>query len=257
MAKPQKTAAQPAEASKPAKPAKPMHTGHRQRMRSRVKQNGFASLADHEVLEYLLFFVLPRQDTNPIAHRLLEQFHSVENVLAAPVEELCRVDGIGPTAAEFLHALHETNRYCEMSRARTPKRFTETAQIAEYLVSWFRGKKQEVLLMLALDDRGTLVRTICLQEGTVGSVAINVNQMAAQALNTGAPVMVFAHNHPGGVAAPSRDDMITTANLMQALAVLQIRVSDHIIVAGEDWISLRETGRMPRFNARTGLFDYF
>ena len=141
------------ESSVPAEKRRPIHTGHRERMRHRVKNNGLESLAEHEMLEYLLFFVLPRQDTNPIAHALLERFHTFANVLEATEEELQTVKGIGPSAAEFLHTLFEVHRYCEKSGVGVPKRLADTEQIAAYIVPMFRGKKQEQLLLLAQKEK--------------------------------------------------------------------------------------------------------
>lgn len=245
--------------SQPEKPPrpKPMHTGHRDRMRQRVKQYGLQSLAEHEVLEYLLYFAIPRQDTNPIAHRLLERFHTVENVLAASEKDLCRVEGVGPATAEFLHMLHQSHRYCELSRVKPPQRLTETRRIVEYLVPLFRGQKREQLLVLALDDRDKLLRTLWLESGTVGAVDVSVHKLAAQVMDTGAAAVILAHNHPGGLTLPSQDDIIATGNIMRALGVLQVRVRDHIIVAGEEASSMRETGRLPYFNHRTGELTYF
>lgn len=249
-------AAEAPQLEKPPRP-KPMHTGHRDRMRQRVRQNGLQSLAEHEVLEYLLYFVIPRQDTNPIAHRLLERFHTVENVLAASEKDLRRVEGVGPATAEFLHMLHQSHRYCELGRIKAPARLVDTQQTIEYLVPLFRGQKQEQLLILALDDRDRLLRTLWLESGTVGAVDVSVSKLAAQVLDTGAAVVILAHNHPGGLALPSQDDIIATGNIMRALGVLQIRVRDHIIVAGEEAASMRETGRLPYFNHRTGELQYF
>lgn len=211
------------------------------------------------MLEYLLFFVIPRRNTNIIAHDLLNRFHTFANVLEATEEELQTVNGIGPAAAEFLHALFEVHRYCLQCGVGTPRRLQDTDRIADYLVPRFRGKKQEQLLLLALDDRDKLLRTIWLDEGSLGSLNVNISKVAAQALSAGATTVVLAHNHPGGLAVPSKDDVMATANLMRALAVLQIRVRDHFIIAGEDWLSMRESGRLPYYDPITGevrIFQY-
>ena len=253
------TKSRPAESAASDKKSQSMHSGHRARMRSRVRQNGLHSLAEHEMLEYLLFFVLPRQDTNPIAHALLDRFHTFANVLEASEEELQTVSGIGPSAAEFLHALFEVHRYCQKSEVGKPKRLVDTGQTAAYLVPLFHGKKQEQLLLLALDDRDRLLRPIRLDEGSLGSLNVNISKVAAQALSAGATVVILAHNHPGGLVLPSKDDVFATAELMRALAVLQIRVRDHFIVSGEEWLSMRESRRLPYYDPATGevhIFQY-
>lgn len=225
---------------------KPIHTDHRARMRARVKKYGLDSLAEHEALEYLLYYVIPRRDTNPTAHALLERFGSFAGVLEASEADLCQVPGVGPAAAGFLHTLLETDRCYLLSRARQRRRLDTTEKCAEYLIPFFRGETHEKLLMLALDDRNRLLRTVWLDEGSAGGVDVSVRSIGAQAVSAGAAAIVLAHNHPDGVPLPSRDDLLSTSVAMRALALLDIRVQDHIILAGDEWLSLRDSGRMPK-----------
>lgn len=224
----------------------PMHADHRSRMRARVKKYGLDSLAEHEALEYVLYFSIPRQDTNPIAHALLDRFGSFADVLEADEKELLSVSGVGPTTAHFLHTLSEIDRYYMVSRSRVRRRLSETEDVVRYLQPLFRGAKQEKLLMLALDDRRQLLRTIWLDEGSASGVDLSVRRVAAEAVQAGAACVILAHNHPDGSVLPSREDLFSTEEVMKALSLLQIRLVDHIILAGEDSLSLKDTGRMPR-----------
>ena len=120
----------------------------------------------------------------------------------------------------------------------------------------FRGQKRESLLLLALDERRRLLRTVWLNTGTVSAVDIGVNKIATETVAAGASIVVLAHNHPGGVALPSKEDIVATGNAMRALGLLGVHVQDHIIVAGEKYTSLRDTHRLPFYNFKTGELSY-
>ena len=222
----------------------PMHENHRERMRARVEQHGMESLAEHEALEYVLYFCIPRRDTNPIAHALLDRFGRFADVLEADEKELRQVPGVGPATARFLHFLGETDHYALKSRSQTRRRLATTEDLARCIVPLFQGARQEKLLMLALDDRRQLLRTVWLEEGSASGVDMSVNRIASSAVHAGAAFVVLAHNHPDGSVLPSRDDLFSTTEIMRALSLLQIRLLDHIIVAGEEYLSLQDTGRM-------------
>lgn len=221
------------------------HSDHRSRMRARVTQYGLNSLAEHEILEYILFFVIPRRDTNPTAHALIDRFGSLAGVLEASEQELASVPGVGPVTARFLHTLLELDKCYAMSRNRPKRRLASAADQAAYLQPLFRGAKRERLAMLALDDRRRLLRLVWLDEGGAGSTEVSIRRITTEAVSAGASCVVLAHNHPDEVPLPSREDLLSTAAVAQALAVLEIRLLDHIILAGEEWLSLRESGRMP------------
>lgn len=224
---------------------KPVHSDHRSRMRARVEAYGLESLAEHEALEYVLFFCIPRQDTNPIAHALLDRFGSFADVLEASEKELLTVPGVGPVTARFLHTLTQIDRYYLTSRSRIRRRLAGTEDVANYLMPLFRGAKQEKLLMLALDDRRRLLRTVWLEEGTASGVDLSVRRIASEAVSAGASCVILAHNHPDEVALPSREDLLSTSEIVRALNLLQISLLDHIIIAGDEYLSMKDTGRMP------------
>ncbi len=228
---------------------RPMHSDHRARMRARVEKYGLDSLAEHEALEYVLFFVIPRQDTNPLAHALIDHFGSFANVLEATEEELCTVPGIGPAAAHFLHSLPEIDRYLHLSRNGRRTKLATTQELAAYLAPHFLGAGHEKLAMLALDDRSRLLRLVWLDDGSAGALDVSVRKMATAAAMAGASGVVLAHNHPDGIVLPSKEDLMATQAAAQALALLEIRLKDHFIFAGEEWLSLKDSGRMPAAGA--------
>ena len=130
-----------------------LHQGHRERMRERIAQQGFESLADHEALEVLLYLTNPRKNTNVMAHALLKRFGSFSRVLDAEEEELCKVEGVGPATARMLHLMPEICKYYTRCRASEENCLRTTEQLAEFLKSKFLGADRERALLMALDSR--------------------------------------------------------------------------------------------------------
>ena len=170
-----------------------LHQGHRERMRERIAQQGFESLADHEALEVLLYLTNPRKNTNVMAHALLKRFGSFSRVLDAEEEELCKVEGVGPATARC--------RASEENCLRT------TEQLAEFLKSKFLGADRERALLMALDSRSRVRGAYWLREGTSSKVSFEIKDVVAAALKGGTDSVVLCHNHPNGMAMPSREDL--------------------------------------------------
>ena len=189
-------------------------------MRRRFAQTGLSGFADHEALELLLFYAIPRRDTNPLAHRLLERYGSLEGVFTAPAEDLEKVEGMGGSAALLLRLVP---LLAEKSRERTdgPVILNSTERAGEYLLRRFDGKKNELVYELCLDRKGKLL---------------------ACKLLTNASAVILSHNHPSGVALPSSEDFATTDRARAALEGVGIPMVDHIIVADGDFVSMRDSG---------------
>ena len=135
-----------------------VHTGHRERLRERYRREGLDSFELHNVLELVLFHIIPRKDTNEIAHRLVEKYHSISAILEAPEEELCKIEGIGPTAACFLHMIPSLCRLY-MTDLRQPENncISSTEQACDFLAARLSGYDHEVVLVLLLTDRKSVV----------------------------------------------------------------------------------------------------
>ena len=129
------------------------HQGHRQRMRERVQNYGLDSLADHEVLEYILYTTNAQRDTNEIAYNLLERFGDFASVLEASEEELCTVEGIGPTSARLLHMLPQVSRYYGRCRTDGKRCFNTTEQLGSYLMAKFAWSDYERAMLVSLSTR--------------------------------------------------------------------------------------------------------
>lgn len=219
-----------------------VHNGHRDRMRQRFLQEGLDGFTDIQVLELLLFYCISRKDTNPIAHALLEQFGSLSQVLEAPVEELCKVEGIGENAAVFLQLVTQVGRYYLTDRVSKIKVLPTLESCAEYMRPLFFGRKVEMVYLLCLDAKCKVLCCRKMAEGSVNSTGISVRKIVEMALAANASSVVLAHNHPGGLAIPSSEDVAVTRRVVAALQAVEIHFIDHIVFADDDYVSMVQSG---------------
>ena len=219
-----------------------IHDGHRQRLKERFRAEGLDHFEEHQVLELLLFYCIPRQDTNPIAHALLERFGSLSQVLEAPAEELEKVPGIGSNAATFLALTTAVGRYYLVNRSMQTVILSTIEQCGQYLVPFFYCRRNETVYLLCLDAKCKVLCCKEVGEGSVNSAGVPIRKIVETALGANATTVVLAHNHPSGLAIPSGDDISTTRRVAAALDVVEIGLADHIIVADDDFVSLAQSG---------------
>ena len=220
-----------------------IHDGHREKMRRRFLSGGLEQFADHEALELLLYYAIPRRDTNPIAHALMDRYGSLSAVLAAPVEDLQKVEGIGENAAILLKLVPRLCGKARLADADRQELILNTASRAgAYLLERFYGQRSEVIYQLCLDRKGKLLACKRLGEGGVASADLDIRKLMENAILTSASVVILAHNHPSGVALPSGEDYAATTRVQQALATIGVELADHIIVADGDFVSLKDSG---------------
>lgn len=221
-----------------------IHDGHREKKRQQFLQHGLDSFADHEVLELLLFYAIPRKDTNPIAHALMDRFGSLDAVLSAPVEELCRVNGVGPAAAALLKLTPQVYRRARMAAAERERVLNSSQRAGDYLLELFTGETAEVLYELCLDRKGKLLACRRVGEGGVSSINVDLRKIVENALLTGASGVILSHNHPSGIALPSADDCAATVRVREALKTVGLVLVDHIVVADGDYVSMADSGQL-------------
>lgn len=219
-----------------------IHQGHRAKMRQRFLKNGLESFADHEALELLLYYAIPRQDTNPIAHRLMERYGSLSAVLTAPVEDLKKVEGIGESAAILLLAAGQIGRKARLSDAAQSRALTDVESVGAYLLERYAGESHELVYQLCLDRKGKLLVCKRLGDGGAFAAALDIRKMVENAILTSASTVILAHNHPSGIALPSADDCAATTRAAQALETIGVTLADHIIVADGDFVSMAQSG---------------
>lgn len=219
-----------------------VHDGHRNRLKSRFLSQGLAGFEDHNVLELLLFYAIPRSDTNEIAHELLNEFKTLSGVFDAPVEALCKVKGISLHSATLIKLIPELLSVYHSDKTKDIKIINSTTEAGKFMVPRFYGKKNEEVHVLLLDDKKNVIRCEKLFEGTVNSAPVTVKKVVAAAVNSNATAVVVAHNHPGGIALPSRADRVVTDKIFNALKLINVELCDHIIVADDDFVSMADSG---------------
>ena len=218
-----------------------VHDGHRSRRKELFLKQGLDAFADHEALELLLFYTLPRVDTNPLAHRLLEQFGSLEGVFSATAAELEKVEGVGENAALLLSLIFPLTRRARTSDFAHPVILNTTQEVGDYLIQVFCGVRGESLYELCLDAKNKLLRCYKVASGGADAVNISLRAILEKALECNASKVILAHNHPSGVALPSEDDKATTVIVREALETIGVELVDHIIVADNDFVSMYES----------------
>ena len=215
-----------------------MHEGHRDRVKKRFRQEGLDHFSDIQALELLLFYGIPRVDTNPIAHALLDRFGSLSQVLEASPEELMKVPGVGENAALLLTLIPQMGRFYMVDRSSRVTILQTLEQCADFLVPHFFGRRVETVFILCLDAKCKLLCCKELGEGGPNSTGVSIRKIVETAIGVNAATVVLAHNHPSGLAVPSAEDIQTTRRIAHALQAVEITLADHIIVADGDYVSI-------------------
>ena len=217
-----------------------LHKGHRERKKKQFLSHGLEPFADHEALELLLFYALPRVDTNPVAHRLLEKFGTLEAVFSASVQELTQVEGIGENAALLLNLLPQLYR---RSCIRGEDVILDSAEkTGEFFLRRYEGLKREVMYQVCLDMKYKVIHCVEVGKGSSFKTDVSVREIVGNAILYKAAAVLLAHNHPSGVALPSREDEVATLQIRDALSAIGVELLDHVIVADGDFVSLADNG---------------
>ena len=221
------------------------HDGHRARMKKRFLRYGLASFEDHAVLELLLFYAIPRSDTNLQAHRLIDAFGSLDGVFDATPEALMKVDGVGENAALLIRLVPEAARRYRIAREARGVVLTTPEEAGRYLLPRFLNAREETLYLVCLDPKQRVIDCRQLGTGELMMLNLNVRQITEVALMRNAAAVILAHNHPNGLAHPSQEDRDATRLVYNTLLPLHITLLDHIIVAGEDFFSMSDSNMIP------------
>ena len=219
-----------------------VHEGRRDRVRERFRTEGLDGFAPHEVLELLLFYAKAQGDTNDIAHELIETFGSLRGVFEAEPRELQKVKGVGPQAAALIGMIVPMFRRYEACLAEERGHIAGVTDAEAYCRAMLTGLKHERFCLIALSADGSVLGQRVVAEGTLNEVQAYPRQVTELALQLNAHSIVLCHNHPGGTAAPSREDIRTTALLRELLSMLGITLLDHVIVADGQCYSMTAHG---------------
>lgn len=221
---------------------KKQRSGHRERVRRRFLDEGLDGFKDYEALEMLLFYAIPRQDTKVIAKRLIDQFGSLQAVFHTPPERLMQEAGLTEATAALIAMLPQLARKIEEQQAQENARIRSTLDAGRDVIAMFRSRQDESVRILCLNASGKVVRRARIAEGDVNAVHFPIRKLVEEALACKAVSVILAHNHPGGTMAPSQEDLDATKAAKAALETVGIRLLDHLIVAGDNYCSLREEG---------------
>ncbi|MBQ6164482.1 MAG: RadC family protein [Clostridia bacterium] len=219
------------------------HSGHRDRLRDELLTNGVERMKDYEILEFLLFYCIPRKDTRPIARRLLNKFGSLSAVLDAKENELAEVEGIGKNSAALLTLFPSiAGRYLADRKKDKKTALSSAKELADYLSDFFIGKRTECFYVLCMDGDRRPIRCELLNEGEEYNVIVNVRRLGLIVAETKAAFVVVAHNHPMASSAPSAADVELTQKIADIVNALGARLTDHLIFGSDDEFSMANSG---------------
>jgi DNA repair protein RadC len=215
--------------------------GHRRRLRERFLAAGSESLADHEMLELVLFAV-PRRDTKSLARALISRFGSFARVIAAPIQDLLSVEGLGEAGVAALKSVQAAALRLMQADVIGRPVLSNWNALIDYLNAELSRERIEQFHVLFLDNRNRLLADEAQQRGTVNHTPVYPREVAKRALELHATALILVHNHPSGDPTPSRDDIAMTQQIKAAATSLSIVLHDHIIVGNGHWLSFRKEG---------------
>ncbi len=222
--------------------AKGIHDEHRKRVRAEILKNGIGEgVPLHKILEYLLFYSIPRKDTNETAHNLKNRFGSLSGILEADAYELKEVDGIGDNTVVLFRLIAEITKRYYLEKGPSHKSFRNTNELFNHLKAKYMGYKKEMFSVLSFNSSGELLALDFLGAGDVASVGISARMVVEKAIKNNAVCIMIAHNHPSGNALPSKEDIRTTELISNAMKTVGIPLMDHIIICNDDYVSLAQS----------------
>lgn len=233
-----------------------IHKLHRQRLKERFLTSRFDNFAEHEILEFLLFFSIPQGNTNPIAHKLLDRYHSLSAVLDASYESLLTNDGVGSHSAILIKTLPALLNTYKTQKANKISQLTNQLVAIDYVSNLFFGSNIEEFYIICVDANSVIIDTKRLTSESFNKVEISLREVTKFVLNHDCDRIFIAHNHITPPATPSNDDILLTKKIFTSCTLNDIQLVDHIIYSPAGCYSFAETGLMNEIkNNVLGLFD--
>ena len=215
------------------------HEGHRARLRERLSTSGLDSFMDHEALELLLTYCIPRKDTKPLAWDLIKRFGSLSGVLDATQAELMEIPALGRQSALFINLIRAVMRRYFLEQVKQSKEIKSPQSVVDFCRASLQGEANEVFEVIYLTARNTVIGVERIAIGTIDRASISPRKIIEQALRRRAAALIFTHNHPSGEPSPSQEDITLTETLSRVAAPLGIIVLDHIIVGKGKFFSIK------------------
>ena len=224
-----------------------VHAGHRERLKEKYRAHGLESFTDVEALELLLFYAIPRANTNELAHALLKRFRDFRGVLEAGLDELQTVPGIGENAATLLRLVTDLDSRYQRAASVRGTQLRGSSDAGAFLLPEFAYRSEECSILLTLDTAGHVIDRHFLASGTAAMVGFSAREVTELVLRDKAARVILAHNHVSGVALPSSADVDATAKLFHMLRMLGVELVDHLIFSDGDFVSMRDSGHFAHF----------
>ncbi len=206
------------------------HAHHRMRMKARYLEEGSDGFSDHEMLEMLLYYAVPRKDTNITAHELINKFGSLKGVFSADQNELMTVNGIKDNASTLIALVTDIKKRAEISEQKC-KKFNSIVYVNDYLKEYYSFKCKEEVLMMMFDNSMRLIGTKVIGDGGVGYATANLPEAVHLAYCRKAAYVILAHNHPAGILGVSEADLNFTAMAESKFSAQEMLLIDHIIIS--------------------------
>ncbi len=219
-----------------------LHEGHRKRMRKRFIEQGFDGFAEHEILEMLLYYAIPRRDTNSLAHEILDEYINLANVFDADVSALSKIQGLSEQSATLLTMIPHLARAYEKSRSERKVLLHDTESIGRYALMLLKNKTIEEFALICVNSNRNVKWSGIIATGSIDQIEASPRLVVSEVLKHKAKNIIIAHNHPNGTILPSDADKRATRVLCDILNSMGIKMIDHIIVAQDRYYSLAETG---------------
>ena len=222
-----------------------IHSGHRLRLTRTVDKCGLEGLSDIQVLEFVLFYIFPRGDVNPLSHRLLDKYKTLANVLEASVDDLKQVKGMGEMSAMKLHSILYVFDIYMAQKATQSLKVATIGEIYDLVEALLRFKSEERLVIIGLSKRSEFLGYEVLAKGNYDNITLQQRDVANFCNNTMSAAVVMAHNHPQGKAIPSQADIDTHENLLRKFEFGGVELLDNLII-GTDGIFSMKDNRLKR-----------
>lgn len=210
-----------------------LHDGHRERLRNKATDFGIECLEEHEMLELLLGYCVPRRNTNEMAHELINRAGSLKEVFDMEVSEICKTKGMGDYGAFMLKLI---NFIMKRPKAPSKKRIdlSKFSYVKEHVGVLFSTAEKEELYVFFLDKKFHLMFSMKVSSGSEWQISVDKRAILKRAVENGVAAIILAHNHPGGYATPSTDDLMFTNDMERACEILGIKLIEHVVYADGD-----------------------
>lgn len=227
---------------------KDIHKGHRQRLTNLVLQNGLENVSSIQAVEYILTYIIPRVDVNPLAHRLLERYGDFANMIEASVSDLCTIQGINKRTAEKIIGFYEIINYYPTCKLKKKLSLKNSNEFLNFLEQFLRFKPTENLYMFAIDHSFRLIQKRRLDLKQVRQVGMSPYELYDFISSTKPSYIAVAHNHPNGTAHPSKDDHEAVEYIESLLENFECKLLDSFIVGQDGIYSERQDAFLRHFD---------